>query len=86
MINDDKYEISKINSEAVFEYNEKTKTFKLLIKGKTKTDDLLLKMNRQGSATHGVSIKPIFSAINRINKVLSFEKIDFEDFKKYKYD
>ena len=78
MKNNDQYEIIPINSEIIFSFDETTETFSIKVEGKTALDKLYIKMNEQGSGTHGVNISNTFNCINRINKVLSCIKFNFE--------
>lgn len=78
MKNKSQYEKILINSEIKFSFNHITKNFLIKVEGKTILDQLYLYLNERGSGRHGVNIHDTFVGIKRINKVLSFEKIDFE--------
>jgi hypothetical protein len=74
--------IKKINSKIEINFDKEKGTFSLSVVGKKDKDKLYLRMNEQGSGTHNIEKKPIFSDIRELNgKLGTFGKIKMQDFK-----
>ena len=80
---DEKHKVHKdINYKISLQLNEITNQVQIKVDGVKKIDKLFLRMNKRGSGTFEVEIKPIFGVFDEINRALAgLGKIKMDDYK-----